>query len=163
MALNEKLKVIICCCCFFNLSISQQLHHEMMGAQGGSVNLDNSYTVRFSVGQQSVTGTSSGSVVVQQGFQQSNWNKIIEQNTISIVTTVYPNPFVDSVKFSFSKSPGKSLDVVVFDLLGRLVYSNNIINESNQISIDLKNLSSAEYFVKISANNYIYSTKIIKQ
>lgn len=146
-----------------NVVYGQQLHHEMLSSQGGSSVTSSGYLVRYTVGQQSVTGTSTTGYVVQQGFQQSNWGRILSQNTISVVTTVYPNPFVDLVKFSFSSSPGSTIDVLVFDILGRLVHSESVQNDSNLISLDLKNLSSAEYLVKLSSGSYIHSAKIIKQ
>jgi hypothetical protein len=135
----------------------------MLSSQGGSTASSNGYSVRYTVGQQTVTGTSTTGYVVQQGFQQSNWERILSQNTISVVTTVFPNPFVDLVKFSFSSSPGSAIDVLVFDILGRLVHSESVQNDSNLISLDLKKLSSAEYLVKLSSGSYIHSAKIIKQ
>jgi hypothetical protein len=143
--------------------VAQQLHHEMISAQGGSVTTANGQFVRYSVGQQSVTGTSSNGYVVQQGFQQSNWGKILEQNTISITTTVYPNPFVNEINFSFSTSPGEKISAYVFDVLGRLVYSEEVKNENNSITLSLLHLSTAEYLVKISSDKFVHSVKIIKK
>ena len=76
---------------------------------------------------------------------------------------VYPNPFTDYIKFSFSMSPGEQIDVLIYDVLGKLVYSEKAINESNVITLDLKKLSSAEYLVRLSSGNFIQSVKIIKQ
>jgi hypothetical protein len=143
--------------------VAQQLHHEMISAQGGSVTTTNGQFVRYTVGQQSVTGTSSNGYVVQQGFQQSNWGKILEQNTISIITTVYPNPFVNEVNFSFSTSPGEKISAYVFDVLGRLVYSEDIKNENNSIKLSLVHLSTAEYLVKLTSEKFVHSAKIIKK
>jgi hypothetical protein len=143
--------------------IAQQLHHEMISAQGGSVITQNGQQVRYTVGQQSVTGTSSNGYVVQQGFQQSNWGKILEQNTISITTTVYPNPFVNEINFSFSISPGEKISAFVFDVLGRLVYSEDFKNENNSIKLNLVHLSTAEYLVKLSSDKFVHSAKIIKK
>ena len=143
--------------------VAQQLHHEMISAQGGSVTTTNGQFVRYTVGQQSVTGTSSNGYVVQQGFQQSNWGKILEQNTISIITTVYPNPFVNEVNFSFSTSPGEKISAYVFDVLGRLVYSEDVKNENNSITLSLLHLSTAEYLVKLTSEKFVHSAKIIKK
>jgi hypothetical protein len=143
--------------------VAQQLHHEMISSQGGSVITQNGQQVRYTVGQQSVTGTSSNGYVVQQGFQQSNWGKILEQNTISIATTVFPNPFVNEINFSFSTSPGEKISAYVFDVLGRLVYSEDIKNENNSIKLSLVNLSTAEYLVKLSSDKFVYSAKILKK
>jgi hypothetical protein len=143
--------------------VAQQLHHEMISAQGGTVITQNGQQVRYTVGQQSVTGTSSNGYVVQQGFQQSNWGKILEQNTISITTTVYPNPFVNEINFSFSTSPGEKISANVFDVLGRLVYSEEVKNENNSITLSLVHLSTAEYLVKLSSDKFVHSAKIIKK
>jgi hypothetical protein len=142
---------------------AQQLHHEMISAQGGSVITQNGQHVLYSVGQQSVSGTSSNGYLVQQGFQQSNWCKILEQNTISVVTTVFPNPFVNDINFSFSISPGEKISAYVFDVLGRLVYSEEVKNENNSIKLNLLQLSTAEYLVKLSSENFVHSAKIIKK
>lgn len=157
---NLKVLMFLLICSF---SKAQSLHHQMISCQGGNSIINGEYIVLFTVGQQSVIGTTTNGVSVQQGFQQNNWNKIIQQNTNSIITTVYPNPFKDVINFSFSKSPGNDINIVVFDLLGRLVYNQSIKNEENLISINLNNLSSSEYFVKLTSNNYTFSTKILKQ
>jgi hypothetical protein len=143
--------------------VAQQLHHEMISAQGGSVTTTNGQFVRYTVGQQSVTGTSSNGYVVQQGFQQSNWGKILEQNTISIITTVYPNPFVNEVNFTFSTSPGEKISAYVFDVLGRLVYSEEVKNDNNSIKLSLVHLSTADYLVRLTSDKFVHSAKIIKK
>lgn len=157
---NLKVLLLFFICSF---SKAQSLHHQMISCQGGNSFSTNENLVLFTVGQQSVIGSTTNGISVQQGFQQSNWNRIMQQNTVSITTVVYPNQFKDIVNFSFSLSPGNEISLVVFDLLGRLVHSEVIKNESNLISVNLNNLSTAEYFVKLTANNYIFSTKIIKQ
>ena len=146
-----------------NLSLAQSLHHQMISCLGCNNPNTSIANVSFTVGQQSVIGTVTHGFVVQQGFQQSNLEKRIQQNSISISTTAYPNPFKDVVNFSFSKSPGNDINIVVFDLMGRLVHSEVVKNQNNSVSIALNNLPSAEYFVKLTSNNYIFSTKILKQ
>lgn len=142
---------------------AQQLHHEMISSQGGTTTTVNGHLVRYTVGQQSVTGTSTNGYVVQQGFQQSNWSKILEQNTVSVATIVYPNPFVNEVNFTFSTSPGEKISAYVFDVLGRLVYSEEVKNDNNSIKLSLVQLSTAEYLVRLTADKFIFSTKILKQ
>lgn len=144
------------------MAFAQQLHHQMLSSQGGSVTTANGQLVRYTVGQQSVTGTSSNGYIVQQGFQQSNWSKILEQNTISVSTIVYPNPFVNEVNFSFSSSPGEKVSVYIFDVLGRLVFFEDLKNENNSIKLSLVHLSTAEYLVRLTSDTFIHSTKIIK-
>jgi hypothetical protein len=142
---------------------AQSLHHEMISAQGGGVVTNSGITVNYTVGQQSVTGSSSGTYVVQQGFQQNNWSKIISNNNNSIQTTLFPNPFIEYITFTFSSSPGTKVNAMIFDILGRLIHSEDLVNENNEIKLNLSRLSSAEYLIRLSSGKYEYATKIIKQ
>jgi hypothetical protein len=150
--------------CLFVVSVSaQSLHHEMLSAQGGGVVTTSGYKVNYTVGQQSVTGTSSGAYIIQQGFQQNNWSKIINKNNNSIQTTLFPNPFVEQITFTFSSSPGAKINAMVFDILGRLIHSEVVVNENNEIKLNLSRLSSAEYLIRLTSGNFEYAAKIIKQ
>lgn len=142
---------------------AQSLHHQMISAQGGGIVTNTGITVNYTVGQQSVTGTSSGTYVVQQGFQQNNWSKIINNNTNSIQTTLFPNPFIEYIIFRFSSSPGTKVNAMVFDILGRLIHSQVVVNENNEIKLNLSRLSSAEYLIRLTSSNYEYATTIIKE
>ncbi len=142
---------------------AQSLHHEMISAQGGGVVTNSGYKVNYTIGQQSVTGSSSGAYVVQQGFQQNNWSKIIKQNNNLISTTLFPNPFVEQLTFTFSSSPGTKVNALVFDVLGRLIHSETVNNENNEIKLNLSRLSSAEYLIRLTSESYEYSAKIIKE
>lgn len=144
-------------------SFSQSLHHQMLSAQGGSATTQTGIVIKYTVGQQSVTGTKTGNVIIQQGFQQSNWDKIIATNNLAIINTItYPNPYIDIIHFQFSQSVGDAVYILVYDILGRQVYSKSIQVMENKISVNLQELHSAEYFVQLSNNTFTYHTKIIK-
>lgn len=145
------------------LSSAQTLHHQMLSAQGGSAIVQSGLVVKYTVGQQSVTGTKTGNLIVQQGFQQSNWDKLISTNNVLLVnTTTFPNPYVDVINFQFSQSIGENVYLLVFDVLGRQVYSNTLQIFENKTNVNLQVLQSAEYFVQLSNNTFTYHTKIIK-
>ena len=142
---------------------SQRLHHQMFSSQGGTTSTQTGTVVKYTIGQQSVTGTKTGDVIVQQGFQQSNWDKIIATNNVELVnTTTYPNPYVDVVNFQFSQSIGDNVSLLVFDVSGRQVYSNTLQIFDNKTSINLQVLPSAEYFVQLSNKTFTHHTKIVK-
>ena len=134
----------------------------MISAQGGSANTQSGLVVKYTIGQQSVTGTKTGNVTVQQGFQQSNWDKIIANNVVIVNTITYPNPYVDVINFQFSQAIGDNVSLLVFDVLGRQVYSNTLQIFDNKTSVNLQVLQSAEYLVQLSNNTFSYHTKIIK-
>ena len=158
-----RIKILLAIGFFSSCSFGQTLHHQMISTQGGNATTPSGTTVKYSVGQQSVTGTKTGNVIVQQGFQQSNWDKIIATNNVLLVdTTTYPNPYIDVINFQFSQSIGENVSLLVYDVLGRQVYSNTLQIFDNKTSVNLQVLQSAEYFVQLSNNIFTYHTKIIK-
>lgn len=142
----------------------QVLHHQMLSAQGGTTKTSNALIVRQTIGQQSLTGTSSKNYVVMQGFQQSLWGKYIAANqTDAVKTTTYPNPFIQTVNFEFSQPITEGIQVTVYDILGRLIFEENKKANNSILTIDLARLPTSEYLVRLSTTNLNYFTKIIKQ
>lgn len=73
---------------------------------------------------------------------------------------IYPNPTNGDLNIAIHNFNG-DLDVKVFDLNGREVYKNKI-NGFNQVnSIQLGNLSSGIYVLKLQGENLSYTEKII--
>ena len=149
----------------FSTLYSQELHHQMLSAQGSSKELSNGIFVSQTIGQQSVIGnyTKDGKTY-GQGYQQSVWSKYISTNTNNTITTVtYPNPFVSTINFQFSQAINEPISVSVFDIRGRLIFSQEKQASGNILTIDLPNLASSNYLVRLSSPNYTYYTQILKQ
>ena len=146
----------------------QTLHHQMLSSQGLSTKTTNGLLVKQTVGQQSITGSSTNKdYVVIQGYQQSLWAKYIASNKIDAVeginTIAYPNPFTQTINFQFSKPVADDITVSIFDILGRLVYEQKKKINNTILTIDLGSLPTSEYLVRLYTNNLNYYTKIIKQ
>lgn len=149
-----------------SISYGQSLHHQMLSAQGTSATLSNGVFVSQTIGQQSVIGNyTKDGVTYGQGFQQSVWSKYIKQNDAlsSITTTTYPNPFVQTINFQFSKPITDLISIMVFDIRGRLIHQESKLAVENILTIELPQLASSNYLVKLSASNYTYYTQILKQ
>ena len=142
---------------------SQRLHHQMFSSQGGTSRAYEGITVRQTIGQQSVTGTKNGNVIVQQGFQQSFWHKHVATNTPGLSIATYPNPFESVINFQFSELIESVVQISVFDVQGRLVFSTTLPLTTTLLTIDLPVLSHGEYLVRLSGNKINYFTKIIKK
>ena len=146
-------------------SFSQDLHHQMLSSQGTSKTLPNGIFVSQTIGQQSVIGnyTKDGKTYCQ-GYQQSVWSKYIRTTSNNAITTVtYPNPFVSTINFQFSQAIKEPIFVSVFDIHGRLIFSQEKQASGNILIIDLPNLASSNYLVRLSSPNYTYYTQILKQ
>ena len=164
--MNVKLPLIL----FFILfaaqidAFSQELHHQMVSSQATTKVTSSGMIIKQTIGQQSVSGTSSGSVIVQQGFQQSYWSKFIaasQANPIGVNT--YPNPCREFVNFQFSIDLGTTtVDILIFDINGRIVFSKTEKMIGTLLTLDLPSLPSAPYLVRLSSSQFNYFTKIIK-
>lgn len=142
---------------------SQQLHHQMLSSQGTSTHTSAGVSVRQTIGQQSAIGNYSDSnVIVGQGFLQSNKMKTAIAPVITIKTTTYPNPFIDKVNFQFSAPISGPIKIIVFDIMGRVVYSKEKLSVDNTLTIDNLSFAQGEYLVKLTAKNYTYSTNLLK-
>ncbi|RTY73651.1 T9SS type A sorting domain-containing protein [Flavobacterium sp. GSP27] len=147
---------------------AQVLHHEMLSSQGISTKTYNGLIVVQTIGQQSMTGTSTNKdYTVMQGFQQSLWGKYITSNKIDVIegikTITYPNPFTETVNFQFSESITDLITISIFDILGRLIFEQKKVSVNTILTINLAQLPSSEYLVRLNSTNLNYYTKIIKR
>ncbi len=142
---------------------SQELHHQMIGAQSGSFASNHSIQVEQSIGQLTVHSYQANDKYILQGFQQNVWKKLEGPNNDQIAIKIYPNPFVETITFSFSKPLNYPLQVKFFDLLGRIVIEREIDVQSTEVNFSLPTLSTAEYFVVLSSSEIKQSFKILKK
>ena len=147
---------------------SEQLVRSSTGVSGSSeiiTNNNKTYVVQQSIGQASAIGTFYDSdYILRQGFIQPNVLAKIRDVAIplSLDAVIYPNPFVESVTISFSEQIIDKVEVAVFDVLGRLVFSKSYL-ANQKVNVQFNNLSVANYILKVTANNKQFIKKIIKK
>jgi hypothetical protein len=75
---------------------------------------------------------------------------------------IYPNPALSSFKIKYQASPLSPVKFEIYDLLGRLVRSFNEISVSgvNQTDIDVSNLTSGNYFIKLISDTRVQTDRI---
>jgi len=147
---------------------SEYLVRSTVGVSGASESItvrSKSYFVQQSIGQASAIGTFHNyGYTLRQGFIQSNvLAKIIDTNmSLDLEATFYPNPFIEGVTLAFTEKIEGNIEVAVFDLLGRLVFSKNYTATQN-LKMQFKNLSIAGHILKVTANNKQFIKNIIKK
>lgn len=145
-------------------TFSQDLHHQMLSSQGKSTVLSNGMMVSQTIGQQSVIGNHTNGVTVGQGFQQSHWAKYVSSNdTNQITTTTYPNPFVTTVNFQFSQPISETIEISLFDVRGRLLFQDKKRATDSVLTVELPQLASSNYLIRLTATNYSYYSQILKK
>jgi hypothetical protein len=158
-----KLMSILFAFCIFEMVHGQILHHQMIGAQGGSYLISNGAKVEQSIGQVVVHGYQADENKVLQGFQQNIWYKLSGTNPEKINIKLYPNPFVNHINFHFSKPLQNNLSMMIFDLVGRQIHRQTIKRGLETVLITLPMLPTAEYIVVLYNSEINQSFKILKQ
>ena len=163
--MKYKINLIVIIYFMFTLfTFSQEIQREVISSQGESVELDSGVYVTQTIGQHSVASYSIDNLTVQQGYQQSFWNSLINSNEeFNVDINFYPNPTIDYVNFNFSNLESSDLNVLVFDYAGRVLITTKIDIENYKTKLDLSNLPSGSYLIYLNTNKFNYHTKIIKK
>lgn len=143
---------------------SQKLHHQMLSSQGKSLVIANGVLVSQSIGQLSAIGNYNNGYTIGQGFQHSNWKKYEKTNletNISIIT--FPNPFISTIYFQFSKPITDNVKIAIFDINGRLVFKEEKKVFGLLLILELPQLASSNYLVRLSTPNNKFYSQILKQ
>jgi hypothetical protein len=78
-------------------------------------------------------------------------------NTVSI----YPNPTDGPLTIEFARLPESEISVMVVDLAGNVILSENVLPTSNQLNININNLPSQYCFVIIREGKFSHSFKTL--
>ena len=160
-----KQKTVVLCAVFllaFGLTGLQA--QEAVSTTGGDAT-GSGGTIAYSAGQVVYTlntGT-NGSVAqgVQQPYEISIVTGIEEAVEIMLIVTAYPNPTSDYLLLKAENDKFKDYYFQLFDLNGKLFQSNKL--EGYETEIDMSNLSSGAYFLRIfDQNKEIKTFKIFK-
>ena len=145
--------------CFF----FAQLHHQMISSQGNTFSSDN-LIITQTIGQQSVIGNyNAANFQYNQGFQQPFWNRFIRFNKPDFLAEYYPNPFSDKITFRFTNINNDFFEINIFDTAGRLVFNAKQNLMEDLLVLDLLDLSSGPYLVRLHNTKKTLYTKIIKK
>ena len=99
---------------------------------------------------------------INQGFVQPiEGSYLFEAPKDSFVVRVYPNPFVESFTASFEKE-FSSITIIIQNTLGQTIYQKGYAN-SNEIVVELPDLSSQTYLVTIIADDQTFKAKLIQK
>lgn len=121
-------------------------------------------SVSYSIGQivyNTNSNPTSGSV--SQGVQQPYETYVlgIEDNSIDVELTIYPNPVSDVLYLTVDELMGDDLNYHLIDLTGKTIERGKLLNHTTKIS--LLQLPPSTYILEVKKeNNNIKSFKILK-
>lgn len=87
-------------------------------------------------------------------------NSLSKEENENYTVALYPNPSNGFFEIAvYHKNSFEQLDMQIVDLKGKLVYSNRLENGVNYI--DLNNVESGVYFVKIKDENFVETLRVV--
>ena len=84
--------------------------------------------------------------------------KVIDMNVIA----VYPVPFNNILNIDLGGSKVSTVGIVITNSFGRIVYNKDAINNDGKLQMDVSNLVSGAYVLKLTLNSTSVVFKIIK-
>jgi exonuclease III len=83
-------------------------------------------------------------------------NDLLKKNLVHFVN--YPNPFRSETTFSF-KTSQENYKIEIYNSLGKIIFSEEIINGQSKLIWKTKNLANGIYFAKLMSNNQMIANR----
>ena len=147
---------------------SYSISKSTVGISGISKTIESNdkiYNVSQSIGQASVIDTYiNNGYTLLQGYQLAKISHKINQVAIdnNLKAVVFPNPFHESIQISFEDRITNDISVVVFDMMGRIVHTQNF-PPSQLIKLSLGDVPGGLYILKVTVESKQFIAKPTKQ
>ncbi len=137
---------------------AQQIKKFSIDNGGESVSVSSTQVI-YSIGEVNVQELSSGNNAISEGFINPEMTSALVISDAKIIDLIlYPNPVSDNLNVAAKDTITK---ISIYNQLGQLVKSQNPLHSN--FNIDVSNLSTGTYLIKIEANNKITTKQIIKK
>jgi hypothetical protein len=85
----------------------------------------------------------------------------VSESKLDELISVYPNPTTGELRVTSDKLQIENIEV--FDVYGRKIFSNHLITSSSHQKINIENLSSGVYFMKLNTDKGEVIKRVIKE
>lgn len=136
---------------FYNISFT-----DFVDANGQSGDIQNIKTIVFSVLGDYVASVPFNLAISEVAFGETQSLGINEFENNETTLSAYPNPMTSQTTLEFTVSKSKTVQLVIYNQLGKQVYnaSHDTLSGKNSITIQRGNLSKGLYFCKIISDQY---------
>lgn len=147
---------------------AQSADRQVLGSSGGSYS-GASIQADYSAGETVTASGTSGSFIVNQGFQQNPANtSAIKEQGLLVNYVLFPNPAQDVVTLTLATKEGLDLKISLTNATGQNIFTDpkaEKVNSGYKREISLKTLASGIYFLNLfdSNNGLLQSIRFIKQ
>lgn len=122
-----------------------------------SLDAYNGQTVRIAF--RAFEGTANGAADIEFSIDNFNVSNVLKTESFDLTGFAsYPNPVKDILNISYIKEIS---NVSIYNLLGQEVMSKSV--NASQSKIDMSNLNSGTYLVKVTVDGLVKTIKVLKQ
>ena len=147
--LNSLLLILIISHCGYSQSIVSTAGEEFSSSSG---------RLSWTLGEPVIETVGSNSNILTQGFQQDYLNILNVSEHFNLDDlNIYPNPARNG-KISISTKNSLDKNVVIYSILGSVVYNKTI--RSNEV-INVQNLSTGLYLVQVEEDEKVSVRKLL--
>ena len=145
---------------------AQQIKQEVIASSGGyNVASGNTISISWTLGETIIpTFTSQdGSIVLTHGFQQKIVITAVEENFVNPVKIiVYPNPASELVNVEFETPTDAEVTVYLMSNQGSLLKTVQIPSGSLTKEINMQDLPSGIYYLRMVKGKLVNVYKVVK-
>ena len=166
--MNRFLCLALSLCLFSNLSFAQDYETciQVIGASG-KTGTQAGLTFSYTVGEPVITTLTGDTRKLTQGFHQPELCMLVSTLDLDLAAwdiEVFPNPTPDVLTVRFSDEKGSSLRASVFNLLGQIMISNQILSQPGGSRLDCAAWQPGVYILQLQdpATSGIASVRFIR-
>jgi hypothetical protein len=153
--------VIVCFILLFFPAIGQ-VQHQVISASGNYA-VAGAVSVSWTLGETVIPTQQNGDVILTHGFQQQLIVSTIAENPeLKVELTVYPNPVSDQLFLRFGSPAEEATEVFIMDAGGRLVKTETIEASVTTKEINMQDLGSGIYYIKLIRGIISNVYKVVK-
>jgi len=145
---------------------AQQIKQEVIASAGGfNVASDNSISISWTLGETIIpTFTSQdGSLILTHGFQQKLLITTVAENILNPVqVTVFPNPASEVINIEFDTPVDGEISLFLLDTQGKLVKTEKIEAATTNKQINMQDLPSGIYYLRLTKGKLVNVYKVVK-
>ena len=129
---------------------AQSLGQTVVGNSGATIS-GASNTLSFTVGEAVIGNIENGESLGQGFWLGAIEGVVLSTDDFSIDTSasVYPNPVSDFLNITFKDMAGQDFEIMLYDVNGRAVMQKELLNSSQNETINLSPFSTGIYMLKV--------------
>ncbi|WP_299120319.1 T9SS type A sorting domain-containing protein [uncultured Winogradskyella sp.] len=133
---------------------------DLENSLGEEANLNDVVTLVFTMVSENGTPISKVMTLNNLRFSQNSALSIDDFETDTTAIKAFPNPMTTHTTLQFTSNQSETVQVVLYDQLGKQVYNTNYeaVPGKNSITLNREKLSSGLYFCKVTSQHRYYKT-----